>query len=998
MDALRRALFPLRLAGARLAAGGTRLALIAIGIVAGAAVLAAVLGGRLVMEDRSLADAAAKLPPQDRTVQVAWFGALGGTWRSLDRVAAPAIEGLTGREPVRAMLYREAQIDGRLVNLRAADGLARWVRLRSGRLPRRCEPSHCEVLRLQGAGPLPSKPTLRLVEVGRATVKPDAPFAPFIVPVHTEQVARAVRYHTPQPAPVVLADGVDGLSRAPELATFFRSYAWFVPVAAADVHPWAIGEFRRSLDQLRATVVARSDQFQVTAPTEQLAEATASSRAASRRLLLLGGEGAALLLAFTLLAALALRRHVGDARRRLVWHGARRWQVELSTFAEAAAVALAATAVGWALGGVATAVVAERAGSPPGEVVSHALVSGRGLASALAVGAAAALLLYAAVRVPAVQVGRLGLTPLDVAAAGALAVVVVGRVRGSVGAYELVANGRTGTFLLLVPALVTFAAAVAAARVLAPALRALGRIGGRGRVALRLAALSLARRPGSAAVTATFLVASLGLALFATTYRSTLARGQLEEAAYAVPAPYVLTEDFSQLVPVLRAAPTEPATRVLRLSGNVPSGVAFTVLGVPAPSLPGVGGWRDDFSPTALPELAARLRPAESMRLRSTPLPPGRTLELPVSVRGDDVSIRAIVRSPYGDVAGVSLGSTDGARTTVLGARMPFSRASLLALALGPANGARRAANAGTGLQPSAHGRLHLGAPRVDDRTVRDAFADWIGRDGVTTNLAYAFTSDAEPTFQPRQPTDGRRLPVLATPAVAAAAAPDGTLPLAIEGERIAARVVGVVDRFPSVVGDAVVADRATVATALDTTAPGLGTTNELWLDRLAAPPPELQVQSRAEVLRDLRADPLARGALATLAGTALVALALALAGLLLGVVGDRRDDRGELFDLEAQGASPATIRTHLRLRALLVAAFGLAGGILTGAILSTLVLSLVTLTAASARPEPPLRLALDVPLLAGAVVAYAVLAWALVAAATRVGGGAPARAAEAAT
>src|SRR5215211_1284282 len=158
------------------------------------------------------------------------------------------------------------------------------------------------------------------------------------------------------------------------------------------------------------------------------------------------------------------------------------------------------------------------------------------------------------------------------------------------------------------------------------------------------------------------------------------------------------------------------------------------------------------------------------------------------------------------------------------------------------------------------------------------------------------------------------------------------------------------------------------------------------------------RVRSRGDVLADLRSDPLARGALATLAATALVALALALAGLLLGVVGDRRDERGELFDLEAQGASPATIRTHLRLRALLVAAFGLVGGILTGAILSTLVLSLVTLTAASARPEPPLRLALDVPLLAGAVVAYAVLAWALVAAATRVGGGAPARAAEAAT
>src|SRR5207248_11322034 len=66
-----------------------------------------------------------------------------------------------GRESVRAMLYRESQIDGRLVNLRAADDLARFVRVRSGRLPQTCVPSHCEVLRLEGAGPVPSKSTDR---------------------------------------------------------------------------------------------------------------------------------------------------------------------------------------------------------------------------------------------------------------------------------------------------------------------------------------------------------------------------------------------------------------------------------------------------------------------------------------------------------------------------------------------------------------------------------------------------------------------------------------------------------------------------------------------------------------------------------------------------------------------------------------------------------------------------------------------------------------------
>jgi hypothetical protein len=294
---------------------------------------------------------------------------------------------------------------------------------------------------------------------------------------------------------------------------------------------------------------------------------------------------------------------------------------------------------------------------------------------------------------------------------------------------------------------------------------------------------------------------------------------------------------------------------------------------------------------------------------------------------------------------------------------------------------------------------MHLGTPTVGGRRVRNAFAGWIGSGGVSNTLAYGITTDHTAVFRASQPTDGQPLPVLVTPAVAAAASKDRNVPLLIEGELVTARIVGIVPRYRSIVGGAVIADRQTAATVLDTHSPGLGTTDELWADALPArPPAQLTVVSRADVLAGLRSDPLARGALATLAATAALALALALVGLLLGVVGDRRDERGELFDLEAQGAAPATLRRHLRLRALLVAVFGLAGGIATGAILSTLVLSLVTVTASAARPEPPLRLVLDPTLLVASVAAYAALACVLVAAATRLGGRALERTAEAAT
>lgn len=1015
----RRLLFPLRLVGARLTAGGERIALVALGVVAGAAVIAAVLAGRLVMQDRSLALATAQLAPGDRVVEVSWSGATN-SFTPLDRYVAPRIRAITGTAPAAAMLFREASVQGRLVNLRAADDLRRYVRLVSGRMPRVCIPSHCEVLRLEGKGPIPSTKYLNLIEVGRATLKPDAPFAPYVLPApQTEMVARAVRYHTPQPSPVVIANGVAGLSATKELQTFYRSYAWFVPIRAGDVHPWAIDAFQRKIDRLTAEIDASSALFEVTAPTDQLAAAASSSNAAARRLLLLGGEGGALLLAFTILAAAALRRDVTDARRRLTWFGARRWQIELFTLAEAVALAAVATVAGWIVGGAAAAAIAAQAGSPAAAVVEHALLSGAGIAAALGVAAAAALLLYATVRAPSVQLGRLALTPLDALALGALAVVVVGWARGSVHAGQLSGTGGgTGAFLLLVPALIVFVAAVAAARLLAPALRGLGRAGRRGPIALRLAANSLARNPGHAAIAATFLVASLGLALFALAYRSTLVRGQHDEASYTVPASFVLTEDLSQLVPVLHGAPLaaypSPPTQVIRLSGNVPSGTTFGFLGLPPHALAHVGGWRSDFASRPLRALAHAIAPARDESLRTTALPHGRELTLPATGRGDPVVVRAFFRSKLGDYVAVSLGRTPfrGGRVVLRG-RIPFRHATLAELELDISNNGRLTANAGVGIQPSAKGEVSFGVPRVDGRPVPHAFARWVGTGGVggsARHVGYLLTPERTGVFRPAQPTDGRPLPVLATPGVAAEAGPRGIIPLQVEGEQVAARVVGVVERFPSVVGDAVVADRTTAATLLNTASPGLGITDELWenvprADEAATaarfdrrPFTQLTVQSHRALLAQLQADPLARGALLTLAGTAAVALLLALVGLLLAVVGDVRDERGELFDLEAQGAAPATIRAHLRLRALLVASFGVAGGIALGAVLSALVVSLVAATASAAEPEPPLRLALDVPVLLVAAAAYVVVAVVLVAAATSMRGRAPSRAAEVAT
>ena len=70
----------------------------------------------------------------------------------------------------------------------------------------------------------------------------------------------------------------------------------------------------------------------------------------------------------------------------------------------------------------------------------------------------------------------------------------------------------------------------------------------------------------------------------------------------------------------------------------------------------------------------------------------------------------------------------------------------------------------------------------------------------------------------------------------------------------------------------------------------------------------------------------------------------------------DLRDERGELFDLEAQGVSPETLRRQFRLRAVVLVGLGAIGGVLLGLLLSRIVVALVRVSAATGSPEPPLH------------------------------------------
>jgi hypothetical protein len=523
---------------------------------------------------------------------------------------------------------------------------------------------------------------------------------------------------------------------------------------------------------------------------------------------------------------------------------------------------------------------------------------------------------------------------------------------------------------------------------------------------LRLAGVSVARSPGAAGVATAFLALATGLAVLAEAYRSTLETGEHDQAAFAVPADAVVKENPRALVPVLQAAPlgryeaipgvrtVAPVLRATASAGPSASVSGVTVLGVPQGAIERLPLWRDDWGVTRS-ELAAAVAPGGSTVYRGARLR-GRTLR--VAVGPSLLSFRATVEQRDGSFRAVDLGSAESRRPTTLAAPLPASARGgrLVALTLVPPHLNDNGAVSGNALRGQTTVRV-LGT-KLDG---------WLGEGGVTVagdgdgggalRVAYAVTLQSEARLRPRQPTDDEPPAAAVTPALASLAGGEGSrLPLRVGSVPVTVRVAAVVDRLPGTVGDAVLADLGALSTAIDAQAPGVGRASELWLDVDGArrdeaeaalshrPFAALSTSWRDRMEADARRDPLGHGTLLALAAAAVAALVLAVAGLVLAVRADLRDDRGELADLEAQGATPGLLRKVVGTRAALVAAVGVAAGIVAGAALALLVTRVVSVTARADAPEPPLVTTVDPLALAVAAVLFAALATALVLLTTR--------------
>ena len=992
----RRLWAPVRSAAAHLRYRPTTVMLVNLGIAAATALLVGVGGGSVVTREQTIGSTLARLPASERAFRVTWGGlAAGSSYPHLTAIAGRGLNRLSPARPVSAVLLRQSTFGGGLVQLAAVAELSRWARVTSGRLPHGpCTPHRCEVLQVGTPGPpVVRAPGLRFVTVGHGRLTSGVPLGNASPPAASGPTAEAHYASSHPPPPYLITGDVGGFATLPALRLIYRTYDWSAPIQPGAVHAWDIDRLLTREAASEASLSAAGYQFALTAPDQTLLGAQSAGRVAQRRMLLIGGGAAAFLLVFVLVSGSAFRRGLAAEWDRLEERGAQRWQLWLFATSECAGTAALGVGTGLALGVAATAWTAHANGLAAATLLSHSVVSWAGSQVALLAWLVASVVLLAVTRLEVSSpTSRPG--PIDLIGLGALGALVLAATRGSVDPASL--GGTTIDPLIpLLPVLLAVVVLAVMVRLLPVGLRLAERVSRRGWVTLRLALVSLARRPEPAAVTATAVAVSLGFGLFAATYRATLIRAQHDQAAYQVPLDFTLTEGSALVLP-LQAAPLQDYRRlaggidafpILRRSATVTTGgtqpAPVTLLGLPPAAIAKLNGWRGDFARLPQSRIAARLAVgAPSARLRGATIPTDtRTLSVRASARGDPIQLGLAIADRDGTFTSLRLGTLAGdTRRTLIAACPARARAGLVVgLQVGPSGIAQETLE-------SVGGTLHLGPliararPRATPVT---GWREWIGKGGLTPTprpngvaVSYAVSGQTSALLRPLQATDERGIPVLASGELAAGAGGGSRLVISLPAQQVRGRVVATGELFPTTQDTGsrfVVADERQLALALNSAAPGTGIPDELWLalhtpdqarsvEHALHQPPfnTLQVASRTTIDNRLGADPLSHGILATLLVAALLALAFALLGVLLATSAAMRDERAELLELEAQGVDPRVLRRCLCLRAAVVAVAGLLAGAVVGAVLAPVVIDLVRVSANGSTPLPPLVQAFD--------------------------------------
>jgi hypothetical protein len=963
LRSMRDLLAPLMLAAARGRRRPARWLLPALGIALAAAFAAGVAAQAQIAGDQAARSVLDRTSPLDRAIRVTWQGAVSP---SVAGRARALLRGLGLGSQTEVVLMNPVRLQGVIVRPAAIAPLGPW--LSGAPLDRLgpCRPERCPML-LAGGGRVPSTLAaigVRIQVVGVAPLRSAVPLG--FVPSSAGT------------APVLVTWDVAGLEALPGLSGVYRTHSWLAPLTITRLRGWDLSGAEDRLARSQARLLLSASQFSLSAPFTALDQARAQASEAPQRLLLAGGGAIAALTLFIVLAGGGLRRDQRTELDRLRNAGARTGHCVLFVAVESGWLCAAALSMGAAGAIGAAALLASGAGEPAGAILMHSLITPAGVTALGAGWLAATVLLGALVLVRSARL-------TDVLAVAAASALVAALAEGT---------GSNHALALLLAPLCCVAAGVLTFRAAGVVLRGAERVA-RGRPVLaRLALANLGRSPGVPALAIAFIAVAVGLGGFALAYRSTLIRGAADQAANSVPLDALVSPgpDFNtplELAPLQRwrALATGSVLPIRRTDANYTSGgetVTVPALGIPADRLIRIHGWRDSDGSAPLAVLARRLEPGAPVRVPGPMLPAdARWLSLTASSPRLAVQVTADLRDPQGEIRQVAFG-TAGAGVASLRAAVPPGRWELEALELGEptglaiTNGHQNSENPAAATQFQA--RVALGpllALHASGRSpLRVPLGAWRGVGAAATTAAVrsgpvaivGFAESGTPgVLRPAQPTDTHPVPVLADPQTAASAGPGGRFALTVDGLPMLARVVGALNRFPTLPANTagfIVADEATLAAALDAQLPGQGRADELWigaghLTRLRAALgsgalAQLDSSFRADLDHQLRDAPVARGVLGTLIAATALSVVLAVVGLLVALLGGARDERVE-SDLEEQGVGPRGLRAELRVRLALASVLGVVVGLGIAVLLTRLAVASVRAADAVANPRPPL-------------------------------------------
>lgn len=949
----------------------------AIAAIAAATALVGLIAGiGLVATDATIARALATTGADRPVIRASTFSPSS---RDAASVAATAddslgrLEGSVG-PVVRGVLVHELlDLDAPVFELIVAvDDPGRWTTLIQGRLPAPCiDGRRCEAVMLaQDPGEVPlavahPAPDLEFTIVGRGQIDAAVPFGDIDQRGPYGSEPGGGQYQTGRASPaVLLVSGVDAVATSPALGGTGRTYVWTAPLLVEGVHPWTADALRDAVGETSRMLGADQAGFGLTSPLPLIDMELARASVARDRSLLVGSLGLAVLLAFAVFLAFVARDDVRAEVTRLTVVGARRRDRWTFLALEALLPIGIGGIVGWLAGAFGVAAVATWTGSPVGPIVGGAL-----LEPAVLLGGAGILALSLAATMVAIAPGLAGPTTLRLVGA-------VGLTTGTLLGWQLLAGsgrdstpgGPVGPVVVLLPASIAFFVALVVAVALPPLIRSAARRSAGSPLAVRLALLSIAREPSRPAATITLLAFSLGAIVFSVGWSASLDQGTRDGAAYRSGLDLRVSELGTGLsisgsvVPIDRYAGLGADVRavpVYRDATTADEGGRTDILALPPSALAGLPGWRTDFADAPIADMAARLEvqsPAGGWRQQGHQLAGDATeLVLRFHYVGRPLRLDAIVATTAGDTATIHLGDLDASMTEVRGTLPPGAQGGLVtALIL---------RNPG----------LIKGSGHQDE--LRRATITWLGLTGLVTGDPIdveIFTTAAHIIRAPAL-TDGLRLPAIVSPDLKARAGPNGELDLQMTADaKIGLRVMGVARFLPTVVDDAprfVAVSIEPFLVALAAAVPGAGRANEMWLDvpddpgRQAAVRSALredpfrfaQVTDRASMIAQRSDDPLSVGILWTLVAAALAGLLLAVGGLLLGVVTDLADRRGEAADLEAQGVAPSVLRQLATTRMAVLVGAGAVAGTGVGLVLSAVVTGALSLTADGIVPIPPL-------------------------------------------